>query len=111
MIVPYGSWLIRIGGNLTYVYMLQGEFGGGAIALAAVVALAISLLASAGRGLMRGKGNQPILASGALAACTALLVVACLAECLKHPGIAYCAALFAAVAAVGGDFEEEMFEE
>ena len=69
------------------------------------------LLASAAGGIARFRGYQPILAAGALATLVGLTVLALVGHVLWHPGLALVVAAVSAVAAAGGDFEEEFEEE
>ena len=75
------------------------------------VGLIASLLVTALRGIAALHENQPILAAGAFSTVIALALSVPLGARLSSLGVTLTLSVICAVAAVGGDFEEELEEE
>jgi len=62
------------------------------------------------RAMLFSSGPQSLLAAGACAGLLGLLALTLLGNCMRNPGVALLASTWLAVAAAGGDFEQEVEE-
>ena len=75
-----------------------------------LVGLVVSLVVTSVRGMAQFRENQPILAAGALATVVGVTLFAVLGHCLHGLGVALAVSAVSAIAAAGGDFEQELEE-